>query len=367
MAFPFRASAPNWFAPWRQDRPADARLLDDLVAAVIVTLLLIPQSLAYAVLAGVPAHLGLYASIFPLLAYAALGRSPVLAVGPVALTSIMTLDALQGYAAPGSPEWIAAATFLALASGVLLLAMGLLRLGFLAQLLSHPVMSGFVSGTAILIVLSQLRTLTGIPVQGQTAPELIESLFHGLGQFEPVTLLIGGTSLLLIALGRRFIRPWLTRQPISKTTAELLGRAVPLVVVGLATMALMLTGMASETRTVGTIPSGLPSIGLPSLDITGLQGLLLSAALIGLVGFIESVSMAQTMARRFKVPVDPDAELRGLGAANLASGVIGAFPVTGGLTRTVVNIEAGARSPVSSILSAGLLLLVLLGAGDLAS
>lgn len=365
MAFPSRANPPSWFAPWRQDRPADARLLDDVVAAVIVTLLLIPQSLAYAVLAGVPAHLGLYASIFPLLAYAAFGRSPVLAVGPVALTSIMTLDALQGYAVPGSPEWIAAATFLALASGALLFAMGALRLGFLAQLLSHPVMSGFVSGTAILIVLGQLKTLTGIPVQGQTAPELIQSFFQGLGQFESVTIVTGVTSLLLIALGRRFIRPWLTRQPIPTTTAELLGRAVPLVVVALATVVLMVSGMASETRTVGTIPSGLPSIGLPALDVQGLQGLLLSAALIGLVGFIESVSMAQTMARRFKVPVDPDAELRGLGAANLASGVIGAFPVTGGLTRTVVNIEAGARSPVSSILSAGLLLLVLLGAGNL--
>ena len=365
MAFPFRANPPSWFAPWRQDRPADARLLDDVVAAVIVTLLLIPQSLAYAVLAGVPAHLGLYASIFPLLAYAAFGRSPVLAVGPVALTSIMTLDALQGYAVPGSPEWIAAATFLALASGALLFAMGALRLGFLAQLLSHPVMSGFVSGTAILIVLGQLKTLTGIPVEGQTAPELIQSFFQGLGQFESVTIATGVTSLLLIALGRRFIRPWLTRQPIPTATAELLARAVPLVVVGLATAVLMVSGMASETRTVGTIPSGLPSIGLPALDIQGLQGLLLSAALIGLVGFIESVSMAQTMARRFKVPVDPDAELRGLGAANLASGVIGAFPVTGGLTRTVVNIEAGARSPVSSILSAGLLLVVLLGAGDL--
>lgn len=336
-----------------------------MAAAVIVTLLLIPQSLAYAVLAGVPAHLGLYASIFPLLAYAAFGRSPVLAVGPVALTSIMTLDALQGYAVPGSPEWIAAATFLALASGALLFAMGALRLGFLAQLLSHPVMSGFVSGTAILIVLGQLKTLTGIPVQGKTAPDLIQSFFQGLGQFESVTIVTGVTSLLLIALGRRFIRPWLTRQPIPTTTAELLGRAVPLVVVALATVVLMVSGMASETRTVGTIPSGLPSIGLPAIDIQGLQGLLLSAALIGLVGFIESVSMAQTMARRFKVPVDPDAELRGLGAANLASGVIGAFPVTGGLTRTVVNIEAGARSPVSSILSAGLLLVVLLGAGDL--
>ncbi|HSG19860.1 MAG TPA: SulP family inorganic anion transporter, partial [Burkholderiaceae bacterium] len=276
MAFPFRANPPSWFAPWRQDRPADARLLDDVVAAVIVTLLLIPQSLAYAVLAGVPAHLGLYASIFPLLAYAAFGRSPVLAVGPVALTSIMTLDALQGYAVPGSPEWIAAATFLALASGALLFAMGALRLGFLAQLLSHPVMSGFVSGTAILIVLGQLKTLTGIPVQGKTAPDLIQSFFQGLGQFESVTIVTGVTSLLLIALGRRFIRPWLSRQPIPTTTAELLGRAVPLVVVALATVVLMVSGMALETRTVGTIPSGLPSIGLPALDIQGLQGLLLS-------------------------------------------------------------------------------------------
>ena len=348
----------------RLDRAIDARLRDDFMAAVIATLLLIPQSLAYAVLAGMPAHLGLYASVFPLLAYAAFGRSPVLAVGPVALTSIMTLEALQGYAVPGSPEWIAAAILLALASGALLFLMGLLRLGFLAQLLSHPVMSGFISGTALLIVLSQLKALSGIPVEGKTALELITSLVVHVEQAQATTLAVGIMSVLLMLLGRRFIRTWLGKTRLHSTTCDLIARAVPLVVVGLATIGLIASGQATATPTVGSIPSGLPSLALPSLNLNGLQGLLISAVLIGLVGFIESVSMAQTVARRYKVAVDPDAELRGLGAANLASGLIGAFPVTGGLTRTVVNMDAGARSPVSSLFSAGLLLLVVLGAGD---
>ncbi|MFM1860179.1 MAG: hypothetical protein RL133_1679, partial [Pseudomonadota bacterium] len=195
---------PAWFAPWRLEQSWRTALAGDLPAAVLVTLMLIPQSLAYAMLAGVPAHIGLAASIFPLIAYAAFGRSPALAVGPVAIASAMTMSALMPLAQPESPTWIAMAALLACMSGFLLFLMGTLRLGFIASLLSHPVMSGFISGAAILIVLGQIGSLSGIKVHGDNAVELLDQLWHQSHLTHVPTLELGLLVLFGLVLIRRY-------------------------------------------------------------------------------------------------------------------------------------------------------------------
>lgn len=353
--------------PWLRDVHVDRdSLTGDMSAAVVVTLMLIPQSLAYALLAGMPAHVGLYASVLPLVAYAVFGRSPALAVGPVAIASVMTFDAILPFAAPGSPEWVAAGMFLAVCSGVILMIFGFLRFGFIAALLSHPVMSGFVSGAAILIILGQIKTLTGIKVTGGTAMQQLTQLATNLDNVNWVTLTVGLSTFVLLLIARRWAGKFFKRLGVRGLLLDILTKASPLVLIGLVTLVLVATGYESQTRTVGTVPTGLPAISFPPMS-QEYVGLVISALLIGVVGFIESVSMARTISRIRQVPTDADAELRGLGAANILSGLSGAFPVTGGLSRSVVNLDAGARTPLAGVFSAGLMILVLLGAGQFLS
>lgn len=350
--------------PWLKDvRLTGDTLSGDMSAAIVVTLMLIPQSLAYALLAGMPAHVGLYASVLPLIGYALLGRSPALAVGPVAIASVMTFDALLPFFTPGSPEWVAGGMFLAIASGLILIVFGFLRFGFIAALLSHPVMSGFVSGAAILIILGQIKTLTGIPVTGGTAIEQLHTLIYNSSNVNGVTLTVGLSTFVLLLLARRFAGMLFKGAGVRGLLLEILTKASPLVMIGIVTLVLVGLGFDGHTKTVGTVPTGLPILALPPMS-SAYSGLVISALLIGVVGFIESVSMARAIGRIRQVPTDPDAELRGLGAANLLSGLSGAFPVTGGLSRSVVNLDAGARTPLAGVFSAILMVVVLLGAGQ---
>ena len=350
--------------PWLKDtRVTGDTLTGDLSAAVVVTLMLIPQSLAYALLAGMPAHVGLYASVLPLIGYALLGRSPALAVGPVAIASVMTFDALLPFFTPGSPEWVAGGMFLALASGLILLVFGFLRFGFIAALLSHPVMSGFVSGAAILIILGQFKTLTGIEVTGGTAMQQLHQLASNLDRANMVTLTVGVSTFILLLLARRFAGKLFKSAGVRGLLLDILTKSSPLVMIAIVTLVLVASGFDGETATVGAVPTGLPLIALPPMS-SAYSGLVISALLIGVVGFIESVSMARAIGRIRDVPTDADAELRGLGAANMLSGLSGAFPVTGGLSRSVVNLDAGARTPLAGVFSAILMVGVLLGAGQ---
>ncbi|TVS16771.1 MAG: sulfate permease [Gammaproteobacteria bacterium] len=351
---------PGWLTGYRREW-----LPNDLIAALVVTMLLVPQGLAYATLAGLPAHLGLYASILPVIAYAIFGSSMVLAVGPVAITALMTASALTPLAAPGSPEYIAGAIVLALLSGLMLFVFGLLRLGQLARLLSHPVISGFISGAAILILIGQLRPLLGIHATGNTALELLWNLVPQLLEAEPLTAAIGLSALILLGLARRRLPQLLVRLGLAGTSATLLGRLAPMVVVLLAAAWVALAGLEARLDVVGALPAGLPQLVLPDLEWQWLGALWLPALIISLVTFVESVAIAQAFARKDGGRIDPDAELRGLGAANLASAFSGAFPVTGGFSRTVVNAEAGARSPLAGILAALLMVVVLLFATGL--
>jgi SulP family sulfate permease len=330
-----------------------ATLTNDMVAAVIVTIMLIPQSLAYALLAGLPPEIGLYASILPLVAYAIFGTSRTLAVGPVAVISLMTAAAAGKIAAQGSPEYIAAALLLAFMSGLMLLGFGLLRLGFLANFLSHPVVSGFITASGIIIAASQLKHILGVEAHGHNLLQLVKSLAANLGDTHLPTLIIGTVSLAFLFWVRKGLKPCLLFIGIGDRAASILAKTGPVVavVVGIGVVAMM--GLdARGVKVVGTIPTGLPILALPSFDLDLWSSLIGSAALISVIGFVESVSVAQTLAAKRRQRIDPDQELVALGASSLAAGVSGGFPVTGGFSRSAVNFDAGAETPAAGAFTA---------------
>ena len=325
----------------------------DLTAAVIVTIMLIPQSLAYALLAGLPAEVGLYASILPLIAYMVFGTSRTLAVGPVAVVSLMTAAAAASIAAPGSPAYIGAALTLALLSGLILVLMGLLRLGFLANLLSHPVVSGFITASGIIIATSQLKHLLGIKADGENLVDLITSLSAHVGNANLPTLVIGVSVAAFLFWVRRGAKPLLKRMGMAERPADMLAKAGPVLAVALSTLAVVAFQLDQHgVKTVGSIPAGLPSISLPPLDLQLWSQLGVAALLISVIGFVESVSVAQTLAAKRRQRINPDQELIGLGASNLASAFSGGYPVTGGFARSVVNFDAGAATPAAGGMTA---------------
>jgi SulP family sulfate permease len=325
----------------------------DLLAAVIVTIMLIPQSLAYALLAGLPPEVGLYASMLPLVAYAVFGTSRTLAVGPVAVVSLMTASAVGAVAAEGSAGYLAAAAMLAALSGVMLIAMGLFRLGFIANFLSHPVISGFISASGILIAAGQVRHILGIEAGGQTLPQIVSGLFANAGATNVATLAVGIFALGFLHAVRLWLKPALLRLGTGPRAADAIAKAGPVVAVAATIAASVAFGLAERgVAVVGAIPQGLPPFGLPVFDVDLLTALAVPALLISLVGFVESVSVAQTLAAKRRERIAPDQELIGLGAANIASAISAGYPVTGGFARSVVNFDAGARTPAAGIFTA---------------
>ncbi|MGI1661633.1 SulP family inorganic anion transporter [Palleronia sp. KMU-117] len=337
-------------------------LTNDAVAAVIVTIMLIPQSLAYALLAGLPAEVGLYASILPLVAYAIFGTSRALAVGPVAVVSLMTAAAVGNIAAQGTAEYIAAAVILAFLSGLMLLVMGVFRLGFLANFLSHPVIAGFISASGILIAASQLGQILGIKAGGHNLVELLHGIVANIGQTNPITLAIGAGATAFLFWVRKGLKPMLLGAGVAPRLADILAKAGPVAAVAVTTLLAWGLGLADRgVAIVGDIPQGLPPFTLPQFDADIWMSLAGSAALISVIGFVESVSVAQTLAAKKRQRIDPDQELVGLGASNIASALSGGYPVTGGFARSVVNFDAGAETPAAGAFTAvGILLAALL-------
>jgi len=346
----------DWGA--RYDR---ATFVSDGIAALIVTLMLIPQSLAYALLAGLPPEVGLYASVAPLLLYAVFGTSRALAVGPAAVTSLMTAAAIGQHAAAGSPAYWMAAITLAFLSGAMLLAMGLLRLGFLANFLSHPVISGFITASALLITASQLKTLMGVTADGHSLLELLWALAHQVPNTHVLTLAVGIAATAFLFWVRKGLKPLLVRMGIAAKAADVITKAGPVVAIAVTTgLAWALGWQAQGMRIVGTIPQGLPPLTLPSWDLALWRELAVPALLISVVGFVESVSVAQTLAARRRQRIEPDQELVALGASNLSAAFTGGLPVTGGFSRSVVNFDAGAQTPAAGVYTAiGILLATL--------
>lgn len=338
-----------------------AEASSDVFAACIVTIMLVPQSLAYAMLAGLPPQAGLYASILPLVAYAAFGTSHALAVGPVAVVSLMTASALAPVAAPGTAAYVAAAAVLSLLSGLVLLAMAALRLGFLANFLSHPVISGFITASGILIAAGQVKHLLGIRADGDTLTRILPALWHGAGNADPATLAVGVPATAFLFWSRRGLEPMLRRAGLGVRRASLAARAGPLAAIAASIGAVALFDLGARgVRLVGEVPAGLPPFAMPAFDAALWRDLLPAAVLISLVGFVESVSVGQTLAAKRRQRILPNQELVGLGASNIASAISGGYPVTGGFARSVVNADAGAATPLAGAFAAlGILLAAL--------
>ena len=325
----------------------------DMVAALIVTVMLIPQSLAYALLAGLPPEVGLYASVAPLLLYAVFGSSRVLAVGPVAVVSLMTAAAVAEHAAAGTHAYWQVAITLAFLSGAMLLVMGLLRLGFLANFLSHPVISGFISASGLLIALSQLKTLMGVKAEGHNFVELLSSLVHQASNLHLLTLGVGIAATVFLFWVRKGLKPLLIAAGIAPKRADVLAKAGPVVAIALSTaLAWSLDWQGQGMKLVGTVPQGLPPLTAPLWDLALWQELWVPALLISVVGFVESVSVGQTLAAKRRQRIEPNQELVALGASNLSAAFTGGFPVTGGFARSVVNFDAGAVTPAAGVYTA---------------
>ena len=289
----------------------------------------------------------------PLILYAIFGTSRALAVGPVAVASLMTAAAVAPLAAQGTPEYLGAAVALALISGLMLLALGALRLGFLANFLSHPVISGFITASGLQIAAGQLKSLLGIPLEGHTFLELILSLGRNFSRIDPYTAAIGGGSLAFLFWVRRNLAPLLQRIGLSIRIAGILAKVGPVAAIAATTSVVWLFGLDSQgVRIVGEIPRGLPQLTLPPIEMALWAKILIPALLISIVGYVESISVAQTLAAKRRQRIDPNQELIALGAANIGSAVSGGFPVTGGFSRSVVNFDAGAETPAAGAFTA---------------
>jgi len=342
-------------------RTYDRRTLgSDALASLITAILLIPQSLAYALLAGLPPQAGLYASTTPLIAYALFGSSRVLAVGPVAVVSLMTAAAIGSLGLDNPADIMAAAGTLALLSSGFLFLFAIFRLGSVANFLSRPVVHAFITASTLLIIGSQLRHILGLDMHGATIPELAQSLFETGFSLHWVPLLVGGTSLIFL-LGSREVLPGLLKKAgLPPAIADGLVRAAPALLVAASTVLAWQLDLHETTglAIVGTLPTGLPPLAFPVVDLATLRALAGPAALISLIGFVESVSVGQSLAARNREHILPNRELIGLGAANAAAALSGGYPVTGGFARSVVNDAAGARTPIAGIFTALIILAV---------
>ena len=336
-----------------------ARLFtDDLVAAIVVTILLVPQSLAYALLAGLPPQVGIYASIAPLLAYALLGSSNQLSVGPTAVISLMTAAAV---ATLPEGERVVGAAAIALIAGAILLGAGVLRAGFLMNFVSRPVVSAYITGAALLIIISQLRHIVGIDGGGRTALAMLRSIGGQFSQVHGLTVIVGLLSLAAFWLARNTVAYRLVKAGVKSRRARMASRVVPILII---LVALGLSGWLGLSErglaTVGPVPGGLPPLSFPMADMDFFEMLLVPAVVIAIVAFVDSTSTAQELAARRREAVDANRELLGLGASNVAAGLTGGYAVNGSMSRSAVNAAAGARTPISGLIVAALMCLTAL-------
>ncbi len=335
--------------------------MDDALAATIVGIMIIPQALAYAMVAGMPPVAGLYASIIGLVAYSLFGTSNSLSVGPVAVISLMTAAALGKLSLNGPAEYAAAALTLAFLSGLFLLIMGIARLGLMANFLSHPVISAFITASCLVIAVSQLRYLLGVSASGGSVPEMVFSLYSALGDTNFITFGIGVGAIVFLVWCRTGLEKLLQSFGLSDTLALLAMRTSPLLVIMVVTLFTQWFQLDSKgVQLLGVVPAGLPELSLPNFSRELLSSLVGSALLISIIGFVESISIAQSLAAKRRERIDLNQELVALGVSNIAVAFTSGYPVTGSFGRSVVNFEAGAATPAAGLLTAGIIALVAL-------
>lgn len=312
----------------------------DLIAALIVLAMLVPQGMAYAMLAGLPPVMGIYASILPMIIYAFTGSSTTLSIGPVAIISMMVFATLNPLFPVASEAYIEAACLLAILVGIISFILGIFRFGFLIQLISHPVIQSFIIASALLIALGQLKFLLDIPIKANNIPEFIFSLVQNIHQLSFLSI-----SFSLAAISMLILLPKVVPSSfIAKTT--------PLVLVISSIVMVYLTSLDQYgLKTVGVIPTGLPNFHFPTWDFALVQKLLPSAFMIAMISFVESLAIAQATALQKRDDLNSNQELIALGLANIAAGINSGFAVSGSLSRTVVNADAGAKTPMAGVLS----------------
>lgn len=335
----------------------------DLIAGIVVTVLIVPQSMAYALLAGLPPQVGLYASIVPLIIYGLMGTSRTLAVGPVAVVSLLVASGI-GSLNPATPEQYLQLTFtLALMIGIIQLLMGVFRIGFLVNFLSHPVLSGFTSGVAILIALSQVGAMVGVVLpRSEYFHEIILSLLQSLGRINPYVLSLSIFSVVTLLYFKHGLKVHLKRLGLSDQLALTLTKTGSLFVVVTTTVAVSYWGMDTrfDVAIVGAVPSGLPPLTIPLLDLNIWRDLLPIALTISVISYMESISVAKSLAAKRRQKIDANQELIALGMANLGASFSSGYPVTGGFSRSMVNFSAGAHSGMASVITAGLVVVTVL-------
>ena len=324
---------------------------EDFVAAMIVTVLLVPQSLAYALLAGLPPQVGIYASILPLVVYSLFGSSRYLSVGPTAVISIMTAAVIAGLA---EESRLVGAAVLAMMTGIILLVLGLLRSGFIMNFVSRPVVSAYITGAALLIMISQLKHIFGVPADGRTAFSMIKSIIGNLSGLNVMALLIGGGSIAAFLSIKRYMGYGLLKLGLKSKRAKLFARIAPILVVAVCILLVTYLDLDERfgLRIVGKIPQGLPMLDVPAVNMDLLKFLMVPAFVIGLVAFVDSMSTAQTLAARARSRIDANKELLGMGASNFMAGIAGGYPVNGSMSRSAVNYAAGGKTPVVGIITA---------------
>ena len=335
----------------------------DLIAGAVVAVMLIPQAMAYAMLAGLPPQIGLYASILPLVLYAIFGTSNSLAVGPVAMISLLVVSGVGELATPGSERFIQLCLTLALLVGLFQIVMSFFRLGFLVNFISHPVLVGFTSSAAIIIAFSQIKHLFGISIESGERPyEMISHTISNIPETNLVTMVVGLISCLVLIFFAYRATPLLTSLGLSKTSAAMIAKTGPLVAVVLAAVTIFVTGMnqSHAVAIVGEIPAGLPRLSLPEFDLESIRSLFPLALVITLVGYLESISVAKALASRKREKIDANRELFALGMADVGAAFTGGYPVTGGFSRSLVNDSAGVVTPLGSIITATLVAIALL-------
>ncbi|WP_111884367.1 SulP family inorganic anion transporter [Acinetobacter sp. CFCC 11171] len=350
----FLQKFPAW--QWLQHY-STVKFKSDVLASLIVIAMLVPQGMAYSMLAGLPPIMGLYASILPMIVYALIGGSSTLSIGPVAIISMMTFATLNPLFEVGSPVYIEAATLLALMVGLISLMLGVLRFGFLIQLISHPVIKSFIIASALLIALGQFKFLVDVPLKANNIPEFVLSLWEYLSLTHFASLIFGVLAILFLI----YVPKILATQSIQSRfgSTAFLSKALPLILVVISIASVMLFDLQNVgIKTVGEIPSGFPPLSFPHWNWELVQTLLPGATMIAMISFVESLSIAQATALQQRSQLNSNQELIALGLANLSAGVSSAFPVTGSLSRTVVNADAGAKTPMAGVLSSLLIIVV---------
>ena len=351
---------PDWFRHYRPEN-----LMSDVLAGLMVSVLVIPLNLAYALLAGLPAHAGLVASVLPVLAYAWLGTSMTQAVGPVAITAMVTGSVLAPLAPAGSPLYVGLAATLAFASGAMITLTGMLRLGFLAQLLSRPVASGFISGAAVLIVCSQIPPLFGVVIPAGDSP--VGALWYSLTHLDTAqreALWLGGLVLPVLWGGARYLAGGLRQLGAPQKMAEFMVRLLPLLVLGVCAFWVHFQGWGGQGVALVNVPAGSATTWWVWLSLGHLPALLGPTLTVGFIGMVQGIAISQALAARRSERVDANRELLAIGSANLVASVSGGMPVGGGVSRSAINVAAGAQTPLASVVAAVAMgFMLLLGTG----